>query len=52
MYNSKTNNENISILSPIMDNFDYSAKKSDEIPRDINKEQVKILNIVQWDSQV
>ena len=29
-----------------MDNFDYFVKKTEQIPKDVNKDQVEILNIV------
>ena len=46
LQNSKGKNENISILNPIMDKFNYFAKKIKEMPNNTNKEQVKILSIL------
>ena len=46
LYNSKSKTENNSIWIPIMDNFDYFVKKTEQIPKDVNKDQVEILNIV------
>ena len=46
LYNSKSKIENNSILSPIINKFDYFAKKTDQMTRDVYKDQVKILKIV------
>ena len=43
LYNSKSKIENNSISSPIINKFDYFAKKTDEMPKDDYKEQVKRL---------
>ena len=46
MYNSRSKIENNSILSPIINKFDYFAKKTDKMTKDVYKDQVKILKIV------
>ena len=43
LYNLKSKIENNSISSPIINKFDYFAKKTDEMPKDDYKEQVKRL---------
>ena len=43
MYISKNKTDINSILSPIMNNFDYFEEKVKEIPKDANKEQVKVI---------
>ena len=43
LYNSKSKIENNGILSPIINKFDYFAKRTDEMPKDDYKEQVKRL---------
>ena len=43
---SKSKNQNNSILSLIMYNFDYFSKKTKEMPERVNKEQNRWLNIV------
>ena len=37
LYNSNSKTENNTILSPIMNNFDYFAKKTEEMLKDANK---------------
>ena len=46
LYNSRSKIENNSILSPIINKFDYFAKKTDKMTKDVYKDQVKILKIV------
>ena len=46
LYNSKSKIENNSILSPIINKFDYFAKKTDKMTKDVYIDQVKILKIV------
>ena len=46
LYNSRSKIENNSILSPIINKFDYFAKKTDKMTKDLYKDQVKILKIV------
>ena len=46
LYNSKSKIENNSILSPIINKFDYFSKKTDKMTKDVYKDQVKILKIV------
>ena len=46
LYNSKSKIENNSILSPIINKYDYFAKKTDKMTKDVYKDQVKILKIV------
>ena len=43
LYNSKSKIESNSILSPIINKFDYFAKKTDQMPKDVYKEQFKRL---------
>ena len=43
LYNSKSKIENNGILSPIINKFDYFAKRTDKMPKDDYKEQVKRL---------
>ena len=45
-YNSKSKIKNNKTLGPIINNFDYFAKKTDGMSKDIYKEHVKILSIV------
>ena len=46
LYNSKSKIENNGILSPIINKFDYFSKKTDKMTKDVYKDQVKILKIV------
>ena len=46
LYNSRIKIENNSILSPIINKFDYFAKKTDKMTKDVYIDQVKILKIV------
>ena len=46
LYNSRSKIENNSILSPIINKFDYFAKKTDKMTKDVYIDQVKILKIV------
>ena len=46
MYNSKSKIENNSILSPIINRFDYFTKKTGQMTKNVYKDQVKILKIV------